>query len=150
MKILRKWHVSLDFSNKILINSLASGVRPWDPYKCIFLTFSKFLPNFSRKIRENFKTFWKFAKISMKIIKNWNFWLKIVKFHCFFKFWKLLLRLGGGGSTPGPPTRRPPYKLSFGGPLFHHPRKIPEDDNGFMNSFQNRIPKRTFSRHSWG
>ena len=39
IKIFKKLPVSVDFSSKILINSLASGLRPGSPYKCIFLIF---------------------------------------------------------------------------------------------------------------
>ena len=79
MKNIKKLHVSIDFSTKMLIISLASGgggIRPRTPYKCILPKFSKFFPKF----RENF----------VKILKNFkisNFPAKFSKdYKCFIDF----------------------------------------------------------------
>ena len=58
MKIFTKLHVSINFSTKLLVNSLA----PRTPYKYIFLQLSNFCPNFPEKIDTIFKIFEKIEK----------------------------------------------------------------------------------------
>ena len=50
----------------------------------------------------------------------------------FFKNCKFFENFSGirGGSAPGTPTLRPPYKPSLGGPRFPRPEKIPAGANG--------------------
>ena len=72
MKIFTSLQVSIDFSIKFLIISLASGATLC---KC---TFPKFL-NFSINFRENFdkilNNFQKIANFSVKFLKNCKFFI---------------------------------------------------------------------------
>ena len=55
MHISKKWEVSIDFSSKFLINSLASGGPPLEPpTNADFQIFLNYYPNF----REKFEKIW--------------------------------------------------------------------------------------------
>ena len=115
--------VSIDFSTQISINSLApGGFAPRTPYKCIFPNFLNFYPDFRQKFDKIFKIF---LKKSRNFLENI---LKIVSFIDFFTNFLKTSPASGGLRPSEPPTRRPPYKPSLGGPRFP-PEKIPAGDN---------------------
>ena len=117
IKIFKKLLVSIDFSTKILINSLSSGVAvPETLYKCIFLIFRKFFPNFRGKIDKNLENLVKNCKFSIKFIKNSKFFIDFIN--------NLEHLRRPGASYPGPPTRRPPHKPFIGEPRFPPPEKF--------------------------
>ena len=60
------------FSTKIIINSLASGLRLRTRYQCMFLKFWKFLPKFSGKIFKNLKNYEKLQIFLQNYLKNWK------------------------------------------------------------------------------
>ena len=108
IKTIQIFKVSIDFSSQITRNSLASGgFAPRTTYKCIFLNYLNFSPNFRQKFVKILKKFWKkfekIAKFSWKLLKFFYI------FHWIFlqNFWKLLRR--HRGSAPRNPPRGYPF-----------------------------------------
>ena len=94
MKISKKLLGSTDFSTKFLINSLAS----WDPPNPLQMKISKFLPKFSRKIREKFQFFLKKWQNFHQSYQN----MKILPKYCKFLFFFEIFCGVRGARPPGP------------------------------------------------
>ena len=116
MKIIKKLQVSIDFSTKILINSLASGVPPTERFtNAYFKKILIFCPNFREKFYKILKNCLKNRKISFKIFKKLNIFIAFLTFS--EKFSGIL-------GPPGPSRGEPLYKPSLDGPRSPPPKKI--------------------------
>ena len=120
MKIFKNLQVSIDFSTKF-------------PYKCIFLNFLHFCPNFREKFAKIFKLFENMANFLLKLSKieifclNFvNCCLNIVNFSLLFKIFLKTSSASERLHTQNP-MLQPHYKLSPDGP--RPPEKIPARAN---------------------